>query len=303
VTPFSATAMPPQLVFGSPDGSASAAGGYPAGDPFPDRYDYSLAPEWSGPAATTGTVHALQWLETDGLPTTYTGYASQSNVAVPYLGTASAPTLILAPVGTSTITGSITAFEGAVLQSKVVEVHFETGGLLPIVTDLTTSLTFSYATPSLASSVATIDLTAAASLGTGDDVTFVYERGLSPGANAQLTIMKPPLASAPADGATDVGLTTDFSWSAFDGGRSGVHVLATHAAGNTPWYYVVTRGTTARLPDLAVYGMPLPASTEYSWQVRAYAPFTSVDAFAEPGVPLERSQQHGLSAFRQFRTP
>jgi hypothetical protein len=303
VTPFTATLLPPLVVFGSPDGATALAGGAEAGDPVPDRYDYELIPGWSGPTTTTGTLHALQWMEgNDGQPATYTGYASQAGVEVPNFGMAWAPTLALAPVGTSTLTGSITAFQGAVLRSKVVEVHFKTGGLLPIVTDLTTPLTFSYATPSLASSVAAIDVTAAATLGSTQDTSFVYGRGLSPDGSAQFTLRGPPLASAPANGATGVGLTTDFSWSAFSGVGGGVHVLVTQGVGNAPWYYVVTSGTTARIPDLSAHGMPLPPSTDYGWQVRAYAPFTSVDAFAAPGEPLERSQQHGLSAPRQFRT-
>lgn len=300
VTPFSATAMAPRLVFGSPDGAAEAVDGAPAGDPVPDRYDYQLFPGWSGPPITTGTVHALQWLETDGLPTTYTGYGSQANVAVPNydVGTATAPTVTLAPVETSTLTGSITAFEGAVLLKKEVDVHFDTGGLLPIVVDGSAPLAFSYATPSLAS-VATLDVTVTAALGTGDDVSHVCERGLAADADVQLALVAPPLASAPGSGATGVGLTTDFTWSGFSGG---VHVLVTQADGAAPWYYVVTSGTAARIPDLSAHGMPLPPSTDYRWQVRAYARFPDVDAFAGPGEPLRRSQHYGTSAFRPFRT-
>jgi hypothetical protein len=298
VTPFSAAAMPPRVVFGSPEGAAPAVDGDPAGDPIPDRYEYELFPGWSGPTMTTGTVHALQWEDENGLPTTY-AYGSQPNVEVPNWGAGMAPPFAMAPIGASTLTGSITAFEGAVLLSKVVEVHFKPAGLLPVVIDTTAPLTFSYAVPSLASSVAAIDVTAAAALGSGDDLGYGYVRGLIPGGAAHLTLLAPPLASAPASGATGVGLTTDFTWSRFTGG---VHVLVVKADGALPWYYVVTSGTTARLPDLAAYGMPLPASADYTWEIRAYAPFTSVDAFGAPGEPLARSQQHGLSAPRPFRT-
>jgi hypothetical protein len=298
VTPFSAAAMPPRVVFGSPEGAAPAVDGAPAGDPIPNRYEYELFPGWSGPTVTTGSVHALQWEEENGLPTTY-AYGSQPDVEVPNWGAGMVPPFAMAPIGTSTLTGSIAAFEGAVLLSKVVEVHFKPAGLLPVVIDTTAPLTFSYAMPSLAPSVAAIDVTAAAALGSGDDLSYGYVRGLIPDGDAHLTLLAPPLASTPASGATGVGPTTDFTWSAFTGG---VHVLVAKADGGLPWYYVVTSSTTARLPDLAAYGMPLPASADYSWEIRAYAPFTTVDAFGGPGEPLARSQQHGLSALRPFRT-
>jgi hypothetical protein len=249
---------------------------------------------------TTGTVHALQWEEVNGLPTTYT-YGSQPDIEVPNWGAGMAPPLAMAPIGASTLTGSISAFEGAVLLSKVVEVHFKPAGLLPLVIDTMAPLTFSYAMPSLAPSVAAIDVTvtAAAALGPGEDLSYGYVRGLIPDGDAHLTLLAPPRASAPASGATGVGPMTDFTWSAFTGG---VHVLVAKADGALPWYYVVTSSTTARLPDLAAHGMPLPASADYSWEIRAYAPFTSVDAFGAPGEPLARSQQHGVSALRPFRT-
>src|SRR5262249_36339962 len=137
---------------------------------------------------------------------------------------------------------------------------------------------FSYLVPTGIGSTASV---AAEAVSTQGQI-MVSLAGIPPGAtSAVVTIPTPALPVAPADGATGVTAATDFSWT---GLPNAVEVVFFKAPGKAS-YYVVTTGTTTKLPDLSARGEPLPAATSYLWMVEGLGPLTSMDAFAE-GNPL-----------------
>jgi hypothetical protein len=97
-----------------------------------------------------------------------------------------------------------------------------------------------------------------------------------------------------------VTLTTPFTWSDDSGG---VYLFV--AMGGSDYRFVgITAGMPATIPDLTSFGLPLATSTDFSWEVEAFAPLVSVDALAAQSMSqfLAGSYTGGLSALRSFTT-
>jgi hypothetical protein len=93
-------------------------------------------------------------------------------------------------------------------------------------------------------------------------------------------VLNPPsVFSSPVANATGVSTATDFSWTTLPGGIHLV-IISSSATATAPAYYLVTTGSTGRIPDLSSLGVVLPASTAYGWVIEAIAPWASVDEFA-----------------------
>ena len=109
------------------------------------------------------------------------------------------------------------------------------------------------------------------------------------------------MPSTPADGASGVSPGTEFRWSAFAGG---IHLVVFDGQGASPSYYVVTRETSTRIPDLTALGAAFPAGAFYDWFVVGIGPFASVDDFTGTGTLLPRvgSFDESVSDFRFFVT-
>ena len=311
VTPYNGNAAPPRIAFGLPEtwetDQLAAAPETTIGTPMPPppavptRYDYSFAPDWYQASSTTGSLHALQWTATnDGLPNTYVGFASQPNVTISDGGTFNRPDLVLTNLSTTSINGSVSMFPNGRLDAKWVNVRFKSNALMRVLTHANSDLSFSYNTPNLSASVATLEVQTMASLLPNLEVSRARKRGLDPSASdVALVLYPPPVASLPVDLATGVTYTTDFRWTSFS---NGIHVLRVRGPPTCPGFDILTKGTSARIPDLSAYGMELPAATDYTWCVRGHAPFKDVDAWAAAADPLFTRLQDGRSVFRQFTT-
>jgi hypothetical protein len=120
----------------------------------------------------------------------------------------------------------------------------------------------------------------------GDAGTFsLAQANLQPGGSAALSLPAPAVATSPTDGATGVGTSTDFTWTAVPGG---IHALLLTGAANDPAYFIVSGGTHTRIPDLSAQGLGLPAGRPYDFILYGIGPYASVDAFAQSGsIPRE----------------
>jgi hypothetical protein len=256
------------VAWGSPEASTQ-------GTSFTSPYSLQLG--WTGPASTTGSVHVLQ-VSADqlGLPTGFPGYGVRSGVTVDDATTTSAIDVTLAPPTSSVVTGAYQLPQDYVIDVKNVAVEFADGAFFPLGFDDSSGAEFTYVVPGDIG--ATVDVLAEIS-GPG---AFVIGRktGIPPGAtDVTFPLPKGAPSLAPADGATDVDTQTDFSWESFPGGVY-VVTLATPPPG--PTYFVVTRDTHASIPQLAA--LPVPGDTHYDWDVKALAPFESVDGAAGPSL-------------------
>lgn len=236
---------------------------------------YAEALTWYGPSSITGTLHALQWdRDASNLPTTYQRYGSRPGVVVTNGGTFSTvhDTMSATPA-TVTLSGSITAPAGYTITNKSIWAQFGGKTAFALVTDATPGASFSYKMPDI--SGLTLELVASASHPTAG-ICLAFKSGVAPnGTGAALSVPTAPELSLPVDGATGVKTGSPFSWNAFPGG---MHILSFDGPAGQPAIFVMTMTANDSLPDLASAGMPIPASTNYSWNVLGVAPFASMDA-------------------------
>lgn len=229
---------------------------------------------WFGGATTTGTLHALQWLfDGTGLPTDYKGYGSKTGVALSNGGAFTGQNVALSGISEASVSGNVGVPTGYAMTSKAMDVAFANRARIAVLSDTSSSASFTYTTPNIAG--ATVNLTTTLNKGATVSVRTV-KTGLAVNASG---ISINPVAgselSLPATAATNVGYSNIFSWSQFVGG---VHIVAFNSAG--PDYIVITSDTSTSIPNLSSVGLALPASTPYTWEVFGIAPFASVDEAA-----------------------
>lgn len=235
--------------------------------------DYSGFVKWVGPSSTTGTLYALQWHSSGGLPTDYPGYGTVSNVLLQNGASYTGQTIALNSVTTGTLSGTLTAPTGYALDEQDLYFEPDAGVFFPIVNNvpLTTS-TFTFTTPDIPNT----SLLFIASV-TGTDGEGLLKTAVSANTTGlSLSIPPPATLTLPVDGATAVTVTTPFSWTNFTG-------VTFVLFSGTPSFVVVTAASTATLPDLTAAGLPLPSSASYTWDLIGVGPATTVDAVAVPG--------------------
>jgi len=258
------------VAFGSDEASGGSSANSTSGA-------YSFTTGWGGPTTTTGTVHALQWQESAGLPVTYKGYGTKESVALADGGTFLAQNVTMSPIPTVSMSGNVTVPTGYTLSSKSVAVLLGLAGSITVLSDFTSSLSFTYQTPNIPGKLLQLQVRAASSLGT----SLAWKVGLAPDASSvSIALPASPSQSLPVDGATNVDTTTTFSWTPLPGG---VHMVYFNTGGTDPDYYVLTAGTSASIPNLNAIGLALPSSKAYTWNLLGFAPFATLDDAAGPG--------------------
>jgi hypothetical protein len=257
---------------------------------------YSATVRWPGPTSTTGTLYALQRHFVSGLPADYPGYGTQGGVVVQDTGTTS-QNVGLSSVTSGSLSGTVSAPVGYTVGSKAMSLQVSPTAQMSLVYDATSGGAFSYVTPAISNTQ--IIVTAAATSNAGE-YSAVVQAGLSANSTVALSIPASPTLIAPVDGGVGVTTATPFSWTAYPGGV--YQYAASSTSGQT--LYVLTAATTVTLPNLTDAGLPLPASTAYSWYVVGLAPVANVDLLAAPGGIniLTFSLSESISATRTFTT-
>jgi hypothetical protein len=263
---------------------------------------------WYGPTATTGSLYAIQFTAgAGGLPVAsgYKGYGVRSGIAVNDGSTLTNQFDTLQSVTTSQFTGTVTVPSGYTLAGKAVYANVAPSAVIFLFSESNAITNLSYYTPGIPG--ATLLLGAEATK-TGGGTAITWRNGLAIGATGvSVSIVTPPELSLPVNAATGVDTTVTFTWTAMTGG---VHLVLFTAAGSNPAYYVVTTGTSATIPNMKPFGLGLPGTTAYQWQVYGFGPFSSVDAAAVSagfitGIspPLASGDAFvGISASRTFTT-
>jgi hypothetical protein len=263
---------------------------------------------WYGPTATTGSLYAIQFTAgAGGLPVAsgYKGYGVRSGIAVNDGSTLTNQFDTLQSVTTSQFTGTVTVPSGYTLAGKAVYANVAPSAVIFLFSESNAITNLSYYTPGIPG--ATLLLGAEATK-TGGGTAITWRNGLAIGATGvSVSIVTPPELSLPVNAATGVDTTVTFTWTAMTGG---VHLVLFTAAGSNPAYYVVTTGTSTTIPNMKPFGLGLPGTTAYQWQVYGFGPFSSVDAAAVSagfitGIspPLASGDAFvGISASRTFTT-
>jgi hypothetical protein len=268
---------------------------------------YSLQPGWSGPASTTGSLHALQ-LETasssDARPSAYHGYGEKAGITLANQGNFAGQDVAMAPVSSSHLTGTLTVPDGYSLSMTFADVVFADGSGASLFYQTVPAGAFDYLMPSIAGATGQLSVSASSSAGS----VGLTRSQLALDANGvELSFQAPPAQSAPDDASTGVTTATVFSWQPF---TRGVHVVGFGSAvPGSPRFAVITMASSATIPDLAALGVALPKGATYSWRVEAYAPFASLDEAADlKSIVNEHIQSRaetayeGTSKVRSFTT-
>ena len=309
-------------VVGTLPSSGTVSGSVSGGDPLPAASDvtavswgspettktdsfatnpWSLSLTWAAtPAATTGNVHALQWTPTTGIPTAYKGYGVKTGVAVANGGTTSSVAVAMSAPAASTIGGTVAVPAGVTMTGKSLSVDFGDGATFNVGTESSAATSFNYPVPTGISSTSSV-LAGGTAPGA---ITLTRVSGIAPGSTGTaVNLLAPATQSTPVNNATGVTNSTDFTWTQLTGGLH--FVLISSGAANAPIYYLITTGTTGRIPDLSALGVVLPGATAYGWLILGVAPWASVDEFADGNGLLatgSNTLSQSLAAARAFTT-
>jgi hypothetical protein len=275
-----------------------------AGAATPSGNTYELLLSWDqGLSTTTGNVHVLQWaFDAKALPTSYKGYGVTNGVSVQSGGVTPNANVAISAPGSTTVGGSATVPPGLTLLGTTAALNFDDGASLGLAEEASAS--FTYLLPNI--SGATGAVSATAQNGGLDSVSAVMS-GLSLSqatTNVSLAIPSPASAMLPADVATNIGTTTDFSWTAVIGANV-VYLFQIFGPAGAPSYVVFTTATSARIPDLSAEGFGLASAHTYQWSVFAIGPHPSVDsaAGAKSYLPTGNSLVQSNAKLRSFTTP
>ncbi|KFA94681.1 hypothetical protein Q664_01205 [Archangium violaceum Cb vi76] len=275
---------------------------------------YSTEVNWSGSSSITGSLFAIQLESSSPFlpPTGYLGYGRRDNVTLNAGTTSSAIDVAMNSVTSARLAGTITAPADYALAMISVGLMPEQNINLDLFRAFETSSAFDYVVPNIPQS--TLSMEVMAVKGDVSDpengaISILYKKGLTAGtSNAALVLQEPSRPGQPADGATVVTRTTEFSWTAFTGG---IHMVQFQekepAAGTSPYTVsVFTSGTQTTLPDLSTVDMGLPANTRFTWRVQGIAPVASMNALGDLALinPMRGTTDFtvGTSEARTFTT-
>lgn len=228
-----------------------------------------------GPSSVTMYGHGLQWIETNGLPTSYVAYGSTNLLAFDSEVTDSVNFTV--NPGTDTIqsgvvSGSVSSATSDA-RKNAVYVRFASNAVIQLV-DVSpgSEESFAYTVPSLPEA----SIVVAAHEGDLYDGAraVAYRDGLSAGATSvALAIPSPAVLTAPSNGAA-LGDDTVFSWS----GEAQTYLWMLWSNTTNEALYVVTGEKQLTVPTFP-NGLDLvrPGAT-YSWRVETHGDAESVDA-------------------------
>jgi len=288
------------LNINAPDSTGTVSGSVTGGDPLPDDSDrsevawgspddpqtitalftenpWSMNFSWPGLAGTSGDVHALQWTPLTGIPTSYKAYGVRTGVVLPSGGTTSGVTIAMTSPDAGTIGGGVTVPAGVNLTGKTLNIDFADGASFTVGTESSASTSFDYPVPTGIGSTASVTAQGMSASGLG--LTLTQLRGIASGSTGNVVgLVAPPVPSTPPANATAVTNDTHFTWTSFVGG---LHIVAiTTNSSAAPDYFLITTGTSAKIPILGTAGVVFPGATVYQWSIDAIGPWESIDAYA-----------------------
>ena len=237
---------------------------------------------WGGPVASDLHITALQYqLGPDDAAANFTGYGT---ITAPVVtgDTLINQDIVLGPVATTTISGTMSLPAGVSGAVGIVLIGLPGDGFLTLPTALSLSPTFSFQAPDAPGLTRGLLLFGVA--GTANQVTVSRTDLPAPATNLDLVLPTPTGLVLPVSGATGVDHATQFRVTASPGDRV-FRVAFGPTTGPGPKIRVHTTSSTVRIPDLSAWGMGLPAGAEYEWSVRADGPASSLD---DAAVELHR---------------
>jgi hypothetical protein len=265
-----------------------------AGDFTLGNLTSSLLPQEG--SVLTGTLTALQNASDGAGQPIFTGFGERAGVTVAATQALTGQDLVLAPISTGLVTGTVAAPAGATVSvsgslrwaDRPQPLWFPGGSV--------TGADFAVATPAVAG--AEVEVNATAIVASGGSSAHRLPRQSTTAAGLAAVLREPPVPLTPAPFITGVTFATPFTWTGVEGGVHVVHFLLLGAVRTE--LDVVTGSAATGLPDLRAFLLGASSDPTYPqvWWVTAVGPLASVDAAASAAVlPDER-----WSATSQTRT-
>lgn len=237
------------------------------------------APSWTGPAATTGNIHAL--LASGDPPSAFHSYQTLP-LAVTDGANASAPfNLEPLDIPTGSISGTTS---GGVLgsRSNYVALRFSDGTAMPLLDEGASADAFSYVVPSLPGATFVV---AAADGNSRSSYAVAHRENVAFGqTGVTLDVPRPVTLGSPQNDAP-VTPSTTYSWSAL-GQTAQVFLWHVEFVASFQGIFVLTSRTEMVLPELPD-GFTIPPGTDFNWQVETHGDVPNVDACAGPNGYLD----------------
>lgn len=222
---------------------------------------YSIDAAWFDGATVSAQLHAVRFtIDADDVPTAYLGYATVAanlDDGNPYLAN-----LDFDPVTASTLTGTNAKPAALTNAALAVALRFGPNLSMPVTTFTHLASDFQVLVPDIAG--VTYDVLYAAGDAGGAAYTWKTGVGLDAG-EFLLTEITAPLA--PAAGATDVDLTTEFTTTSA-GGAARTYIWS--PVGGGPIIALTSTRTNVTIPDPASAGFTFPAGLDYVWSVHGH---------------------------------
>lgn len=262
---------------------------------------YTTTLQWngSGPSSFEGSVCAILSQNTGQVATAITSYGQRDQVYV-HDGQPTTTTVVMSPVPTKTISGTVSAPPGYSVNAKTLGyVCGSTSSYpsYPFTFDMGAETSFSYVTPAIPTT-----FYVGASAKKGDSYLSTQQFDVAPDASGiNLILPVPAELNAPASNAVGLTSPVHFTWSPPSTGVNQVYINPT-----TPGplgFTVYSPNASLTLPDLGALGYAAPKGTTYKWSVGADSRVPNVNA-ALSGVPLNylTTYASSASASRQFTT-
>ena len=256
---------------------------------------FSIDVGWAGSSPLTGTIHVLKTLGSP--PSSYVGYASRAISLVDTVTSNFVRTDFINPpessLDISLSSGSPQAFSLFLFKGDV--------PIIPLWYGSISSSQLQYYIPSIQSLSVGFFST---SVGMNNSYSFLAKNGInSSTSSTSVSWGAIPAVTSPVSHATDVSLSTVFTWSNTD--KAGVYLFTASPDTNSssPRYYVWTESTSASIPDLTRMHIPFPHDMPYTWSVYAYYGFASINELTTSSALSWVSMgNYSWSQRNQFRT-
>jgi hypothetical protein len=234
------------------------------------------------------TIRGIEWTGTWRGPTAFTAYGEARVSLVAGDDPTGSPTL--EPIANGTLSVSVEASHPELTEGQL-WAEWPEGELTHLANFWPDASRASLPTPDVPGIAFTVVVIDAEYAQSSSGYTSGWRRGV-PATAAPDRIGLPAAAAFTTPVAGDlVDLSTDFTYTAVPGA---VYLLAFESGVRSePQYYVVTRATTGRIPDLSWAGVPAPrwsGAIYYTASVSALGPFASVDDVAGGPLPVETDQ-------------
>lgn len=228
--------------------------------------NFTVFPRWSGNTSATVRLRVVVYeTDADGEATNVVATGVSSNFTVSDTDVLSGQNVTIAEV-TEQETVSVTSDvpPGFTLRGRQLIATYSDFASLGIASEVGPAGTFTVVAPSLPGATHTLLAQAINDDAVAGNTTIAWRADVDPDDAVSVVLPTPPTQVSPAELATGVDPTTQFSVNNPEGGVL-TFLFQPEFPQEGPTIVVTTLGTQTTIPDLAALGVPFPADADYQW--------------------------------------